>query len=262
VSENVTESDSYDPTVIVPQVGDTTYPAVVPQGMGQLANRANFVIRRLRGQGETESLLESAATASEDTIIVPADSIMGGGNMIKAAFSATANRIKSIKGKAHGSADYSLFVSPVPAVTTGWTVITGTSVRLEQSDTSAVATGTFFVPYTNPGPSTTLVRVRAFVRGTGHLSLPSVMPKVEVFTKSQSTGFFGGGDITEIGSDQSDDSPDTTNYNVFHTIDWEAPANTLVTDLGLLTIRFSGEEATGTEDLELHGFRVFFSPAT
>lgn len=262
MSENVSESDSYDPTVIVPQVGDTTYPAVVPQGMGELANRTNFTIRRLRGQGETESLLESAASASEDTIIVPADSIMGGGNMIKAAFSATANRVKAVKSKAHGLADYSLFVSPIPVSSTGWSVVTTTSVRLEQTDTSAVATAIFFVPYVNPGPATTLVRVRAFVRGTGHAALPSVMPKVEVFAKSQSLGDFGGGGIAEIGADQSDESADATAYNVFHYIDWEAPANTLVSELGLMTIRFSGEDATGAEDLELHGFRVFFSPAT
>jgi hypothetical protein len=263
MSENVTESDVYSPTVIVPQVGDTTYPTTVPQGMGELANRANFLVRRLRGQGSTESLAESSATAAEADLIVPADAIMGGGNLLKALAQGVANRIKYVKSKAHGLATYSAFVPPMPFGTpAGWNFISSTGgVRLQQDDTSTASFAHFSAPIVTPGPVTRLVSVRAYVRGGAHAALPGTMPTVRVFSRSHSLGGFGGGDVTELGSVQADTSSSAGNYDVFHYIDWTAPASTFVHNLGDLVILFTGEDATGAETFDLFGFRVFFAPS-
>lgn len=43
------ESDSFDTAVVVPDVGDTTYPSTVPQGMGALTNRTRWHENTLNG---------------------------------------------------------------------------------------------------------------------------------------------------------------------------------------------------------------------
>lgn len=263
MSHNLDESDAYEANVIVPDVGDTTYVSTVPQGMGNLANRTNFLWNRLVGGGETEDLNEADATAAEPAVIVPADSILPSGNVLKDMAVGLASRIKYVKGRAHGLANYSVFVPAIPfGNPAGWNFTASTgAVSMQQDDTSAVAFAHFSVPLVTPGPTTRLVTVRAYVRGSSHASLPTTMPKLQIYARSHSLGGFGGGDVAEIGSQSVDTSSSSGNYDVFHYIDWTAPASTFVHNHGELVILFHGEEATGSEDFRLFGFRVFLSPA-
>lgn len=110
MSYNVTESDTFDPTVPVTDVADSTYPAIEAQ-MGQaLANRTRYHENTLTGNyiGTALDLLTTNATLQQ-YVPIPPDSRVGSGP--NSPFRAIASNLfqnfkwlkESLPGKAKGA---------------------------------------------------------------------------------------------------------------------------------------------------------------
>jgi hypothetical protein len=254
------ESDTYDASVITPETSDTTYPGTVKDGRQALANRTNFLIRRLRGQGDTESLAETDATAAEAAIVVPSDAIMGGGNLLKAAFQAAANRTKYVKNKAYGAAGSTWLVS-VPArpsyiQSAAFEVgVTSNVPAVLQTDVSAARV--FYVPVDLAmlTPYATITRAWVYLQGVSHGgTLPANMPDIRLYWYGTS------GSVANEFASGVDASASAAAYDTAHSV--ELSVTPLAIGAGLIHMAFkvTGEWGANAAGLKVFAFQLQMTP--
>jgi hypothetical protein len=260
VSSILTESDSYDATVVTPETGDTDYPATVKAGRQSLANRTNFVLKRLQGEGDTESLAETSATASEPALIVPADAIMGGGNLIKDLAQGLASRIKQIKNRAYGGngSTWNYLVPPVPSFITGSEyelALSGSVVSLFQNDVSGPKIAYFNFAFPLLTPYATITRAFCYVQGISHGgTLPGSQPAC---TMSYHTNF---GTTANQFATGLDAQATAAAYDTAHIFELTVTPLTLGPGVIQMSATFTGEYGVGAAGLRLQGFMLQLTP--
>ena len=251
---NITESDAYPVTLQTPLSGElASAPGLLNQALQGLANRTNWMRRRLLGTGTTPDTI-IPAQSSLTPIEVPSAVDFPGPNVFTRIAQGAADQIYWLRRRVVGAADYAHFVpaiwSPLPGHQ--WTVQTDGTPALgggRVSFVQGVGVGYIYFPLLLP-PVGTISSLWMHSSGYGHSGLPSQPARLELVTMGDSAAPSILAVATDFATMPTYDTPHLT----FSAVNVSVPLNSTFGSPNTATpfLRIIGEGTVGAG-----GYQVF-----
>jgi hypothetical protein len=271
MSTNLLESDDFAPAVQVPSVSDTTYPTVVPAGMGQLTNRTRHIQNTLTAGVPLDALDFAGLTEQLHTQYIVPTTRLGSNNLWTVNVTRLAQSFKWLKNRLPGVKSGTTTIGIQPTLGVGasgfWTMnVDGAGVPF-MVEASAGPTSTLYIPLVGlpQAGAISSVSVRVFGAASAHAGLPANLPKAALikYLVTSPSGALAG---TLVGSEVTDSSANLAAYETHHAITIPGLAEDLnpVTPPLFYMLRLSGEYGTNAINFGLgcYGVQVLISGAT
>jgi hypothetical protein len=266
MSHNALETDTFDATVSVPDVDDTTYPDTVAGGLESLANRTRHSHNTLTGEATFNALDFAGLSGSlASQYIVPTDRL-GPNNLFTVNITRLAQSFKWMKERTGGlQSGAQLFnYGPVAFDAVGWSeAVNGAGVP-NMSEASPGITSVLYVALPGLPRAGTITAVHARVLGVGHSNLPANMPVMTLVAYSV-TAPSGAIAATTLGT-VTDTSANVAAYDVDHALSITGLSVDLADPVPPLyhMVRIAGEYGSNSlaHGFQFYGLQVQVSAAT
>lgn len=250
MSSPVIEHDDFPEVIEAPDIGDTTYPEKVRDGIDFLADRTRYHENTLTGEEGTETIAAGIGSPFLGDLVVPAS---GRADLIRNIAGTLRNEILWLRQRVFGA-------NAAGAERIAWYPILGAHLAADWGD-DTYATSGILAPYTQqktvsanyatfsvpPMPvGMYLSSLQVVCQSVqSHGGLPATMPRIALVSINSS------GVAAEIGG-AVDTSASTAAYEAVHTI--SASFTHAVQSDVALQLHIRGEDSTDAED---NSFRIF-----
>ena len=252
---NITESDNYPVTLQTPLSGElASAPGLLNQALQGLANRTNWMRRRLLGTGTTPDTVIPANNVFTP-IQLPSAIDFPGPNAFTRIGQAAADQIYWLRRRVLGAADFAHFVpaiwTPLPGAQ--WTVQTDGTPALAQGRVSfvqGVGMGYIYFPLLLP-PVGTISSIWMSSSGFGHSAVPTSPARLELVTMGDGNA---SPSILAVATDSATYPAYDTQHLTFAAVNVPIPLNSTFGSPNPATpfLRIIGESSAGAG-----GYQVF-----